>query len=124
MTAVAAGMDVVAHHHRHGGRDVELLEALAAASLGEAGLDLRLVSLLVVGRGEEDRQPAVGDLGRQLDVLGADGGQVDGQVRPAVDDALERLAQAGGVGAGVGHLVVLALMHQRLLAARRWCARC
>ena len=98
------------------GRNVEGRSALAAAGLGEAGLDGGLVGAVVVGRREEDRQPAVGDLGGQLHVLGADGRQVDGQVGPAVEDALERLAQAGGVGALVGNLVVLAVVDQRLLA--------
>ena len=73
-------------------------QALAPpARLGQPGLDRRRVGLVVVGGREEDRQPAVGDLGRQFHILGADGRQVDGQVGAAVQDALERLAQPGGV---------------------------
>ena len=44
---------------------------------------------------EEDRQPAVGDLRRERDILGADGGKIDGNARTQrMDDQLERFAEA------------------------------
>ena len=70
-------------------------------------------------RREEDRQPAVGDLGGERDVLRPDRGEVDRHLAAQrVDDDLQRLAEAGRVLAGVGDVVVLAVVLERLLAAQ------
>src|SRR5262249_58779259 len=61
----------------------------------------------------EDRQPAVRDLGALRDALRSDGCQIDRDL-PAVHDALERLAEARGVRAAVGDLVVRALVLEGL----------
>lgn len=53
---------------------------------------------------------------RQFYILRANRCQVDGQIGPPVENALERLAQACGIGALVGHLVMLTRMDHRLLA--------
>ncbi len=56
---------------------------LAASGLGEACLDCGGVGLAIVGGRKEDRQPAVGDLCGQFHILGADRGQIDGQIGAA-----------------------------------------
>ena len=66
-------------------------------------------------RGEQDRDPAVGDLGGQGDVLRPHGREVDGNVGPAVEDRLERLAEPRRVRPRVRDLVVLAAVLERLL---------
>src|SRR4029077_20919160 len=60
-------------------------------------------------------QPAVGDLGRLLDALRPDRRDVDRDL-PAVEDALQRLAEAGRAGTAEGNLIVLALVLDGLLA--------
>ena len=77
-----------------------------------------LAEELGAARGEEDRDPAVGDLRRQRDVLRSHRGQVDGQVGATVQDRAERLAESGGPRAGVRDLVVLAAELHGLLAAQ------
>ena len=89
-----------------------------AAAPREALLEHRAVRLAESLGREEDREPAVGDLRRQRDVLRADRGEVDRHVgAQRVDDQLERLAEAGRAGARVGDVVVLAVVLERLLAA-------
>ncbi len=78
---------------------------------------MRLKYRVVALWGEEDRQPAVGDFGGQLDVLGPDGRQVDGDGGIGLQGTLQRLAQAGRVVAAIGDLIVVALEGQRGLAA-------
>ena len=91
-------LGVVADDDRDGRGDVEAVEALAAAGTREAGVERVAERFLdAVGR-EEDREPAVGDLGRERDVLRPDRGEVDRDVGPArVHDDLERLAEPGRV---------------------------
>jgi hypothetical protein len=116
LDAGAACVHIVAQDDGHGGRNVEAGQVFAAARFGKARLHLRLVGGSVVRGREDNRQPAVGDLSGQFDIFRADGGQVDRQVAAPVDDALERLAQPGGVGALVRNLVMLAVMDERRLA--------
>ena len=67
---------------------------------------------------EENWQPTVGNLRRQRHVLRADGRQVDRQIGAAMQDALERFAQASGVVAPVGDLVAIAAEGQALLSGK------
>ena len=88
----------------------------AGAGPGEPLGQALAVVLVELGR-EEDRQPAVGDLGRHGHVLRALGAEEDRQVGPQrVGDRLERLAQVHRALAPQRHLVVLALEVERLLA--------
>jgi len=112
---LAALRHVVAEDAGDKGRDVEIREALAAAGLGEAGLQVRLQELEAL-RVHPYRDQAVGDFRAAGDARRADGRGVDLHVLAAVQDALQRLAQAGGAGPAVGNLVVLALEFQRRLA--------
>ena len=100
------------HHYRRG--DVESGERLAAPGLLEAGLQGALVDVRAVGC-VPDREPAVGDLRGLLDALRTDGRDVDRDL-PAVEDRAKRLSEPGRVRAGVRDLVVLAAVHDRLLA--------
>src|SRR5262245_26367083 len=108
-----ARVDVVADHDADGRHDVEARGRRAAGA--EALVEPAAEHLHVPWR-EERGDPAVGDLAGERDVLGPDGGQVDGQVGPAVQDRAERLAETRRVGAGVGNLVVLAAELEGLLA--------
>jgi len=72
---------------------------------------------LHAARGEEGRNPAVGDLRGQGDVLWPDRRQVNGNFGSPVEDGLERLAETGRVRARVRNLVVLAAVLERLLAS-------
>src|SRR5438034_236100 len=103
---VGAGDD---RDHRH---DVESLRRAAA---GLEALVEPLAEHPAAARREEHRDPAVGDLGGERDVLGPDRGQVDRQRGAAVQDGLQRLAEAGGVRSRVRDLVVLAAELERLL---------
>jgi hypothetical protein len=77
------------------------------------------VDLAEAVRREEDRQPAVGDLGREGDVLRPDRGEVDRHVAAErLQDQLQRLAEPGRVLAGVGNVVVGAVVLDRLAAER------
>src|SRR5204863_237626 len=98
----------------HGGRDVEGRERLAAAGFPKARFDGVLVDVGAIRR-VPDRQPTVGDLGGLLDALWTDRGDVDRDL-PAVDDALQRLAEPGRARAAVRNLVLLALVLERPLA--------
>jgi hypothetical protein len=85
-------VQVVAGHHRYGRDDVEAVES-RSTSLA-ARLDV-LQLLSQIGGVVEDAEPAVGDLAGELEVLGADRGQVDRHVvadRP--DGQLQRLARS------------------------------
>src|SRR4029077_16978496 len=68
--------------------------------------------------GEEDRDPAVGDLRGELDGLAADRAEVDGDlVADRVDVELERLALAGdSLPLGERQLEVLALLLEAAIA--------
>src|SRR5438876_3122295 len=105
--------DIGAHDDRHHRHDVEGLRRAAA----------RLETLVeplaehpAPPHREEHGDPAVGDLRRERDVLGPHRGQVDRQRGAAVQDRLERLAEAGGARPDVRDLVVLAAELERLLA--------
>src|SRR5581483_58443 len=90
----AGRLQVPVDRHLHGRRDHEVIAR--AAALGEAGLDVLAPGLLPLVHGEEDRDPAVGDLGGELDGLPADRAEVDGDLAAdRVDVELERLALAG-----------------------------
>jgi hypothetical protein len=95
---VGAGLDVVAGDDHHRGRDLEAVGLGRVAGGGEA-LGEALAVERVLLRGEEQRQPAVADLGRQGDVLRALGGEVDRDlVAQRVHGRLERLAEPGAPG--------------------------
>ena len=80
----------------------------------EALVQARAVERVVLGS-EEQRQPAVAELGGQGHVLRAFGGEVDRQIGPQrVDRRLQRLPEPET--ARVGQLVVLALEVDRLVA--------
>src|SRR5581483_11176658 len=71
-------------------------------------------------RRHEDRQPAVGDLVRERDVLRADRGEVDRDVGPQRSQhQLERLSEPGRAGAVVRDAVVLALVLDHVAPQRR-----
>src|SRR5712692_7099290 len=72
----AAG-DIIAQHDGDGGREVEAREGFVAACAREAGVERFLEDGHPLRR-EEDRQPAVGDLGGQCHVPRPYGGKVDG----------------------------------------------
>ena len=104
--------DVVTDDHRDHRHDVE------GRGRRAAGAEARLQPLAEHRHApyrEERRNPAIGDLCGEGDVLGADRGQVNGQVGPPVQNRLEGLAQARCVGARIGDLVVVAAMLHRLL---------
>ena len=90
------------------------MEPLAVAGLAKAGSQRVAVHVRPI-RGEEHRQPAVGDLGRLLDALRPDGRDVNRDLA-AVKDALERLAEPARTRAAIGDLVVRAGVLERLLA--------
>ena len=111
---VGAPLDVVARHDHQGGGDLEASRPWPGARAAEALGQARAVERVVLGR-EEQRQPAVAQLGGQGHVLRALGGEVDRQVGPQrVDRRLQRLAEPDA--ARVGQLVVLALEVDRLVA--------
>ena len=84
-----------------------------APALGEAGLEVLAPGRLEGVDAEEDRDPAVADLGRHLDRLAADRADEDRDlVALGVEVELQRLALA----AGQRQLVVLALVLDRALA--------
>src|SRR6266542_6168418 len=111
----AAGGDIVAHHHGHGGSDIEPGQGLPAPRPGEAFVERALEHTQALWR-EEDGEPAIGDLGGQRHVPGSDGREVDRDVGPPMEYGLERLPQSGGVRPRIGDLVVLPLELHRLLA--------
>ena len=113
---VAARVDVVAHHDGHEGREIPVRRAPAAdrETLLERGA---VHGRSTLGR-EEDREPAVGDLRRERDVLRADRGEVDRHLRPGgVDDDLQRPAETRRARAAVGDVVMLPVVLERRLAA-------
>src|SRR2546430_3517419 len=96
---LGAGGHVLAHHHRYGGHDVEAVERRGGP--GPAGGDRGELLGGVLG-GEEHRQPAVGQLPGQLQVPGADGGEVGRDPLARRGEAqLERLAPTGRQVEGV-----------------------
>ena len=96
---VGRGLDVVGDDHRDDARDLERVGGAARARAGEALGQRVAVEVVVAGR-VEHRQPAVGDLGRERDVLRALGREVDREVgAQRVRDRLERLAEPGAARA-------------------------
>jgi hypothetical protein len=94
---------------------VEIRERLAAARLREALVERPLQQVEAL-RVHPDGDQAVGDFGAALDAGRADRRRVDLHVLAAVQDALQRLAEAGGPRPRVGNLIVLALELERRLA--------
>ena len=85
--------------------------------LGVAGRERVAPDLLRLLRVVEDRLPAVGQLGGQLDVLRAERGQDDRDVRAdRVVDELQRLAESGALPGRQRDLIVRALVLQPLPA--------
>ncbi len=83
----------------------------------EPCVERRAVGLAEPVRREEDRQPAVGDLRAERDVLRSDRRDVDRDVvARRMHDELERLAEPGRVGTRVRDVVVRAVMLEPLLA--------
>ena len=79
-----------------------------AVAFGGAGAQRLTPDLVGLLRGEEHRLPALGDLGGQLDVLGAQCGDRDRDAfADRVIDELQRLAQAGPAVGRQRDLVVL-----------------
>src|SRR5262245_1618558 len=103
---VAALLEVVPDDAGDERRDVEVRQALASARRLEARLDVRREHRPLLRR-HPDGEEAVGQLGRGLHARGADRGGVDRQVRAPVQNALQRLAEAGRAGSGVRKLILL-----------------
>ncbi len=61
-------VDVVEGHNRHGARDFECVECVASAGTRESLGEGRAVEVVLTGR-EVDRHPAIGEFGRESDVL-------------------------------------------------------
>ena len=99
--------------HRRG--DGEVLHGLAVAGAAEAFLQPRPV-LGHGARHEAHGQPAVGDLGGELDRRFVAGGEIDRDVGVHVQDRLQRLADPQRARPGVGQRVLLAVMRHRPLA--------
>ena len=112
----ARGVEVAVDRDLKRRRDLEVLARTPA--LGEAGLEVLAPRLLEGIGGEEDRDPAVADLGRHLDRLAADRADEHGDlVANRVEVELQRLALAASVPApSMRQLVVLALVLERALA--------
>ena len=98
--------------------DLEGLAGVPRPGPGEALVQPRLVHL-GAGRGVEDRDPAVGDLGGLRDVLRSLGAEPDRHVgAQRVDDRLQRLAEPDRVVAVVRQRVVRAVVGDRALAGQ------
>ena len=86
-------LDVVGELHIDGRLNAEVLEGLAVTALGQAlGEQLAVVGV-GLARHPVHAQPAVGDFSRHADIELGVGAEVHGNVRIAVQDALQRLAQ-------------------------------
>src|SRR5205807_1451463 len=93
---VPARLEVVRDQHVHRRRDLEAVAALEAERLARP-----------LG-GEEEREPAVADLEGEADVLRAERGEIDGDLRPERSEhQLERLAEARRVLAAIRNLVLV-----------------
>src|SRR4051812_10772176 len=113
---IDALLDVVGHDQRHRGGHVEVVEGAARALAAEALGQSIPVEVLVAG-GEQHRQPAVAELGRQRDVLRALGAEVNGNLlAQRVDRRLQRLAQPGRILPLVRQRIELAVELDRPLA--------
>ena len=111
MTTLLRRLQVAVDRDLQRGRDLEV-GALAPA-LGEAGLEVLAPGRLEGVDAEEDRDPAVADLGRHLDRFAPDRADEDRDlVAHRVEVELQRLALA----TGQRQLVVLALVVDRALA--------
>ena len=95
--------------------DREVLEAFAVAGAAEAFFEPRPV-LFHGARHETHGQPAVGDLGGELDRRFVAGRQVDRDVRVHVQDGFQRLADSHGAGPGVGQRDLAAVVRHGRLA--------
>src|SRR5581483_8329347 len=95
--------------------DGEVVEALAAAGPAEALLEPGPV-LRHRARHEAQRQPAVGDLGGELDGRLVAGAEIDRDVGVHVQDRLQRLAHAHGTGSRIGQADLAAVVAHGPLA--------
>src|SRR5439155_11513855 len=96
------------------GHDYAVVPVLAVPGRAEAGGERVAVPLARVGQ-EAHREPAVRDPRGLLDAVRSHRRDVDGDL-PAVEDALERLAESRRPRAAVRDLVVRARVLERLLA--------
>ena len=113
-------VDVVGHRGKHRGRDVEALCLLRFAGRRKPFLEQRPVDAVGLLRRIEDRQPPVGDLRGESNVVRADCREVDGEVGVLwPQHQLERLAQAKCTFAPVGKLVVITIEAHRPVAGQR-----
>ena len=101
--------------HIDEGGDGEALARLAVAAPAKALNEWVTVDVGALGHHEE-REQAVGDLAGQPETGRRDRAGIDRQRVAGVDDALQRLAEPGGVRPAVGEGIVHALMDDRLLA--------
>src|SRR3989442_792536 len=109
----------LAHDHGHRRHDVEARAGLRAIPARRPKARVEpLAEHRHASRREEDGDPAVGDLGGQGHVLWPDGGEIDRDGRAPVENRAEGLAEAGGPGARIRDLVVLAPELDGLLAAK------
>ena len=116
---VERGVAVVGDDDPAVGGDLERLARAAARRAGRSPRRATRRTSSADPRGVVDRQPAVGDLGGEGDVLRALAAEPDRQVlAQRVDDRLQRLAQAEGVVAGVRQRVVRPVAGHRPLAAQ------
>ena len=110
---VGGALDVVGHDRGGEGEHLEVLGRVAGARAGESLVEVRLVGVDGAG-GEEDREPSVGDLGGEGDVLRALGAHDDRDLlAERMGDGLEGLAQSGA--ARVGERVVGAVVGDDVL---------
>ena len=106
---VAPGLHVVGRERRRGRRDVE--------AVGRAAVEREDLARTL--RREEERDPAVADLERELDGLRRDRREVDRDLgAQRTQHQLQRLAEPGRAVAGVRDLVLRAVVLERLAAQR------
>ena len=104
-------LDVFADGQGRAGEDLEVAQRRVALRL--TGGQCLAPDILRLLRQEEDRLPSLGDLGGQLDVLGAQRGDQDGNAfADRLIDQLQRLAQAGALLGRQRDRVVVALVLQ------------
>ena len=101
----------------NGGLDGEILQAFAVAGAAEAFLQPRAV-FFHGARHETHRQPAIGNLGRELNHRFTAGGEIDRDVGVHVQDRLQRLGQPSGALAFVGQADLAAFVRHGTFALK------
>ena len=86
---VAAGVQIRAKGHRHGWGNIKSCLIFIATRFSKTGLDAAGKNCRIVSRRKEDRQPAIGNLRRQLNILRPNRGEIDRHRWATVQNALE-----------------------------------